>query len=30
MIIVWLWALIDSIKSTEALNRGEFVEDKLF
>ncbi len=29
-IIVWLWALIDSIKSTEALNRGEFVEDKLF
>ena len=30
MIIVWLWALIDSIKSTEAINRGEFVEDKLF
>ena len=29
-IIVWLWALIDSIKSAEALNRGEFVEDKLF
>lgn len=28
--IVWLWALIDSIKSTEAINRGEFVEDKLF
>lgn len=30
VIIVWLWALIDSIKSTEAINRGEFVEDKLF
>ena len=30
MIIVWLWALIDSIKSTEAINRGEFVEDALF
>lgn len=30
MIIVWIWALIDSIKSTEAINRGEFVEDKLF
>jgi TM2 domain-containing membrane protein YozV len=29
-IIVWIWALIDSIKSTEAINRGEFVEDKLF
>ena len=30
VIIVWLWALIDSIKSTEAINKGEFVEDKLF
>ena len=30
ILIVWLWALIDSIKSTEAINRGEFVEDKLF
>lgn len=29
MIIVWLWALIDSIKSTESINRGEFVEDSL-
>ncbi|MDO5831509.1 MAG: zinc-ribbon domain-containing protein [Methanobrevibacter sp.] len=29
-LIVWLWALIDSIKSTEAINKGEFVEDKLF
>ena len=28
--IVWIWALIDSIKATEAINRGEFVEDKLF
>lgn len=30
MIAVWLWALIDSIKSTEAINKGEHVEDKLF
>lgn len=30
VIIVWIWALIDSIKSTEAINNGEFVEDKLF
>lgn len=30
VIIVWLWALIDSIKCTEAINKGEFVEDKLF
>ncbi len=30
MLIVWIWALIDSIKSTEAINKGEFVEDKLF
>ncbi len=30
MIIVWIWALIDSIKSTEAINKGEHVEDKLF
>jgi TM2 domain-containing membrane protein YozV/DNA-directed RNA polymerase subunit RPC12/RpoP len=28
--IVWIWALIDTIKSTEAINKGEFVEDKLF
>ena len=28
--IVWIWALVDSIKSTEAINRGESVEDKLF
>ena len=28
--IVWIWALIDSIKSTESINRGEFVKDKLF
>ncbi|WP_458456125.1 zinc-ribbon domain-containing protein [Methanobrevibacter sp.] len=30
VIIVWLWALIDAIKSTEAINKGEHVEDKLF
>ncbi len=30
VIIIWIWALIDSIKTTEAINRGEFVEDKLF
>ncbi|MEE1336708.1 zinc-ribbon domain-containing protein [Methanobrevibacter sp.] len=30
MIIIWIWALIDSIKTTEAINRGEYVEDKLF
>ena len=29
-LIFWIWALVDSIKSTEAINRGEFVEDKLF
>lgn len=28
--IVWIWALIDAIKTTEAINNGEFVEDKLF
>ncbi len=30
IVIVWLWALIDSIKATESINNGEFVEDKLF
>ena len=30
VIIIWIWALIDTIKSTEAINKGEFVEDKLF
>lgn len=30
VLIIWIWALIDSIKTTEAINRGEFVEDKLF
>ena len=30
VIIVWIWALVDAIKTTEAINRGEFVEDKLF
>ncbi|MGX8693613.1 MAG: zinc-ribbon domain-containing protein [Methanobrevibacter sp.] len=28
--IVWIWALFDAIKTTEAINNGEFVEDKLF
>ena len=30
MFIVWVWALIDAIKTAEAINRGEYVEDKLF
>ncbi|WP_405306447.1 zinc-ribbon domain-containing protein [Methanobrevibacter sp.] len=30
MILVWIWALFDSIKTTEAINRGENVEDSLF
>ena len=30
VIIVWIWALVDAIKTTEAINRGEAVEDKLF
>lgn len=30
VILVWIWSLIDVIKSTEAINRGEYVEDKLF
>ena len=30
VIVVWVWSLIDTIKTTEAINRGEFVEDKLF
>lgn len=29
-IAVWIWALVDAIRSTEAINKGEFVEDKLF
>ena len=29
ILIVWVWALIDAIKTTEAINRGEYVEDKL-
>ena len=28
--VVWIWALIDVIKCAEAVNRGEYVEDKLF
>ena len=27
--VVWIWALVDTIQSTNALNRGEVVEDKL-
>ena len=27
--VVWIWALIDTIQSTNALNNGEVVEDKL-
>ena len=30
MLVIWIWALVDSIRSTEAINSGEFVEDKLF
>lgn len=30
VIIIWIWALIDTIRSASALNRGEVVEDKLF
>jgi uncharacterized membrane protein YvbJ len=29
-LIVWIWALVDTINSANALNRGEEVEDKLF
>ena len=28
-LIIWIWALIDTINSTNALNNGEYVEDKL-
>ena len=30
MFVIWIWALVDTIQSTNALNRGESVEDKLF
>lgn len=30
VIVVWIWALVDTIQSTNALNRGEEVVDKLF
>ena len=29
VIVVWIWALIDVVKCTEAINNGEYVEDKL-
>lgn len=28
--VIWIWALVDTIQSTNALNRGDVVEDKLF
>ena len=28
--VIWIWALIDTIISTNAINRGEEVKDKLF
>ena len=27
--VIWIWALVDSIQSCNAINRGEKVEDKL-
>lgn len=30
VIVIWIWALVDTIISMNALNRGEEVEDKLF
>lgn len=27
--VIWIWALVDTIQSTNAINRGEVVEDKL-
>ena len=30
VVVIWIWALVDIIQSTNALNRGEVVEDKLF
>ena len=27
--VIWIWALVDAIQSTNALNRGEDVEDRL-
>ena len=30
VLVVWIWALVDVIQSTNAINRGESVEDKLF
>ena len=30
MIAVWIWALVDVSKCVNALNAGEYVEDKLF
>ena len=30
VLVIWIWALVDTIQSTNALNRGESVEDRLF
>ena len=30
VVVIWMWALIDTIISANALNRGEEVKDKLF
>ena len=29
-LVIWIWALVDTIQSTNAINNGEYVEDKLF
>lgn len=29
-LVIWIWALVDAIQSTNALNNGENVKDKLF
>lgn len=29
MLVVWIWALVDTIQSTNAINNGEEVKDKL-
>lgn len=30
VLVVWIWALVDVVQSTNAINNGEYVEDKLF
>lgn len=29
-LVIWIWALVDTIQSATAINDGEYVEDKLF